>query len=181
MCSTTPVALITGTTPVTVREASRAARPRSTSGSGGASPFAAAARASSSTRVSSAFSTGRPRASAARRPGSERSRASTDGSVRRSPGSALIVWAAYSAGPAPHPTRRPVPPGPRGPRSGPPPGRWLGRWLGRWTLSAGACEDEPRWIPGNDPPSRAPKSRRWSAAGGSTSRSSPREGSEPRR
>ena len=83
VCSTTPVALITGVSPNVAAAARSIARARISSSSGGSMPRAAPALTSASVDVSVRFRTARPTVFDARIAGAERSRASTDGSLRR--------------------------------------------------------------------------------------------------
>ena len=87
VCRITPVALITGVSPVEMLEARPIDRARissSLAGAGGV-PFAPAARAraSSRTTVIVRFSNARPKVAAARFAGSDRNSESTDGRARR--------------------------------------------------------------------------------------------------
>ena len=83
VCNSTPVALITGVRPNTVSAARPIATVRISSSDGGVAPSAALARTSLKVARSIRFNRGRPTVAVARRPGSDRSKVSTDGTFAR--------------------------------------------------------------------------------------------------
>jgi hypothetical protein len=94
----TPVALITEVSPKAAFAARPIARARISSSDGGSAPAAAAERISSREVVRVRFRTERPTVAEARCPGSERRRASTEGTFLRASPVVRATFAAYPVG-----------------------------------------------------------------------------------